>query len=176
MINHFINSSGVHFELVPSAEKWASSATEALLPLAARILEDCNAFEIDTSVPSITLPNKAIAAWPENVAMLAGLPPNCPFGLDLRLSNGLGQAGTTLSMRWLKPGTSLPVSTPPSIDGLIVKLGEKQFRLQDPFFTVIKQIDLFNEAGINDPQEQLRIWSQIRNTLGEENVTSVTDN
>jgi SNF2 family DNA or RNA helicase len=176
MIKHTINNSDISFELKPSAAQWASSASEELLPLAAKILENCSTFEIDIGSSSITLPNDAISTWPETVAMLAGLPQNCPFGLDLRLSSGLGQPGTTLSMRWLKPGTSLPLSTPPSINGLIVNLGEKQFRLHDPFFTVIKLTDSFNEAGIDDPQEQLRIWSHIRNTLGEENVTSVTDN
>jgi hypothetical protein len=176
MINCSFNSSGIRLEVTSSVEKWASSVDGELLPLAAKILEDCGTYEIDTSGSSVTLPIYAVAAWPQNIAILAGLPPNCPFGLDLRLSGGLGQTGTTLSMRWLKPGTSLPLSAPPSIDGLIINLGEKQFRLYDPFFSVIKQIDLFNEAGINDPQEQLRIWSHIRNKLGEENVTSVTDN
>jgi hypothetical protein len=176
MIKHTINNSDISFEFTPSVEQWASSASEDLLPLAAKLLEDCIKCDIDTNNPSITLPNYAIAAWPEKIAMLAGLPPNCPFGLDLRLSSGLGQPGTNLSMRWLKPGTSLPLSTPPSINGLIVNLGEKQFRLHDPFFTVIKLTDSFNKAGINDSQEQMRIWSHIRNTLGEENVTSVTDN
>jgi len=176
MIKNIVNNFDISFEFTPTLDQWASTASEKFLPLAAKILEDCSKNEIDTANSLITLPNHAIASWPENIAILAGLPPNCPFGLDLRLSNGLGQPGTTLSTRWLKPGTSLPLSTPPSIDGLIVNLGEKEFRLQDPFFTVIKQTDLFNEAGINDPQEQLRIWSRIRNTLGEENVTSVTDN
>jgi hypothetical protein len=176
MIKHTINNSDISFAFTPSAEKWASLASEDLLPLAAKLLEDCSKFNIDTNSSLITLPNHAVAAWPENAAMLAGLPPNCPFGLDLRLSSGLGQPGTNLSMRWLKPGTSLPLSTPPSINGLIVNLGEKQFRLHDPLFTVIKLTDSFNKAGINDPQEQMRIWSHIRNTLGEENVTSVTDN
>jgi hypothetical protein len=137
MIKNIISNSDITFEFPSSIEKWASTASEDLLPLAAKILEDSNKYEIDESSPSITLPFVAVAAWPENVARIAGLPSNCPFGLDLRLSSGLGQPGTTLSMRWLKPGTSLPLSTTPSINGLIIHLGEKQFRLHDPFLLLL---------------------------------------
>lgn len=172
---HTITTSNIVFELNKPIQAWANSADQTLFPLTAKLLENCIEFDIDLNNESITLPHEAVAAWPENIAILSGLPKNCPFGLDLRLSAGLGQPGTTLSIRWLRPGTTLPLSATPSISGLILSFGEIQFRLNDPFFTIIKLTEAFNKAAASNPLEQWRIWSHIRTALGEKNIDSVTD-
>lgn len=174
-MNYKMNDSKLTFELDHSLQEWANSGDQNLLPLKAKLLENCIKFDIDLNSKSFSLPNEAIAAWPENVAILSGLPKNCPFGLDLRLSSGLGHTGTTLAIRWLKPGTSLPLSSSPSISGLILSFGENHFRLNDPYFTILKLTAEFNKAATNDSQEQFRIWSHIRTALGDKNIDSVTD-
>jgi SNF2 family DNA or RNA helicase len=175
-MNYKMDDSKITFELNQSIQEWANSGDKALLPLKAKLLENCINFDIDLSNKFISLPNEAIAAWPENIAILFGLPKNCPFSLDLRLSSGLGHAGTILAIRWLKPGISLPLSSSPSISGLILNFGESQFRLNDPYFTILKLTEEFNKAATNDPQEQFRIWSHIRAALGDKNINSLTDN
>lgn len=170
-----ITNNFIQFEFPQSLDLWASSAKGDKLPLAARLLADCEASQIPSSATKVELPTKLVAAWPETLAVSAGLPRNCPFGCDLRLSSGLGQTGTTLSVRWLKPSTSVPLSQAPVLDGLSISLGIHTFRLQEPYFSVLELVEEFNEAGRTDPQEQFRIWAHIRSALGENAVGNVTD-
>jgi len=172
-----INNTGksIDFGLAQPLDTWASSVNGDQLALASRLLADCELLQVPISTPNIHLPNRFVAAWPESIAVCAGLPRNCPFGFDLRLSSGLGQTGTTLSVRWLKPSTSVPLSQMPNVEGLLISLGDHTFRIQDPYFTVLELVNEFNEAGRTDPQEQFRIWAHIRAALGEDTVGSVTD-
>jgi hypothetical protein len=170
-----VSNDKVEFTLPESLDSWARSAAGERIALAARLLLDCETEQITTAVTTITLPIKLVAAWPETIAVSAGLPRNCPFGFDLRLSSGLGQMGTTLAVRWLKPSTAVPLSQGPSVDGLLICLGAHTFRIQEPYFTVLEYVDEFNQASKDDPKEQFRIWSRIRSTLGEDTVSNVTD-
>jgi hypothetical protein len=174
-MNITITNNFIQFQLPQSLDLWAGTANGDNLALAARLLADCEFAQIDSSETVIPLPVKLVAAWPEALAVSAGLPRNCPFGCDLRLSSGLGQTGTTLSVRWLKPSTSVPLSQAPLIDGLMISLGIHNFRLHEPYFSVLELVEEFNEAGKSDPQEQFRIWAHIRATLGESAVGNVTD-
>ena len=170
-----IEKNVIQFEFSEPLDLWAGSAKDDKLALAARLLTDCESVEIPLSATKIQLPTQLVAAWPESLAVSAGLPRNCPFGCDLRLSSGLGQTGTTLSVRWLKPSTSVPLSQVPILDGLLISLGQHTFRLQEPYFSVLELVDEFNEAGRTDAQEQFRIWAHIRAALGESAVGNVTD-
>ncbi len=174
-MNLFLDEKFVRFEFTTSLAEWSATCELPLRSLAARVLADCDRLEIRTDQNHINLPIACIASWPESVALSAGLPRNCPFGFDLRLSSGLGQLGTNLTVRWLKPSTSVPLSQVPIVDGLIIKLGQNNFRLQDPYFSVLELVEEFNHAGKNDPQEQFRVWAQIRKALGEESVSGLTD-
>jgi len=165
----------IEFNLPEPLNIWANSATGDKLALAARLLSDCELLGLASTTANLQIPYSLVAAWPESIAVSAGLPRNSPFGFDLRLSSGLGQTGTTLSVRWLKPSTSVPLSHVPNIDGLIISLGDHSFRIQDPYFKVLELVNEFNEIGLIDPQEQFRIWSHIREALGEDAVGNVTD-
>ncbi len=170
-----VSNDKVELTFPESLDSWARSASGERIALASRLLLDCEKEQIATAGTTIILPIKLVAAWPETIAVTAGLPRNCPFGFDLRLSNGLGQMGTTLAVRWLKPSTAVPLSQAPSVDGLLIGLGAHTFRIQEPYFTVLEYVDEFNQASKDDPQEQFRIWSRIRSSLGEDTVSNVTD-
>jgi len=136
--------SSIEFDLPEPLSVWASSVKGDKLSLAARLLADCELLQIPAISENIHIPYRLVAAWPESIAVSAELPRNSPFGFDLRLSSGLGQTGTTLSVRWLKPSTSVPLSHVPNVDGAIISLGEHSFRIQDPYFTVLEFVKEFN--------------------------------
>jgi hypothetical protein len=69
-MNYKMDDSKITFELNQSIQEWANSGDKALLPLKAKLLENCINFDIDLSNKFISLPNEAIAAWPENIAIL----------------------------------------------------------------------------------------------------------
>jgi hypothetical protein len=165
----------IQFQLKESLAKWAATVSPERLPLAARLLADCESSSISITSKQFELPSSLVAAWPESIAVMAGLPPNCPFGFDLRVSSGLGQRGTTIAVRWLKPSTSVPLSTEPSLDGLMISLGQHHFRVQEPFFSVLGLVKKFNQESQSAPEEQFRIWSKIRALLGDINIETITD-
>lgn len=166
----------VRFDLGQPLSSWADEAPDTVLPLAARLLTDCEDNEIGSDSSAFSLPLQTVAAWPESIAKLANLPPNCPLGMDLRLSSGLGQRGASLAVRWLKPGTALPVSQTPKIEGLIIDLAGHKFRLNEPLFSALTLVREFNEHSEDNPEEQFRLWARIREHLGEDRVKAVTEN
>ena len=174
-MNVLLDANIVRFEFPTIFSEWAANCELTLRSFASRVLSDCDRLAIRTDQKQINLPLNCVASWPESVALSAGLPRNCPVGFDLRLSSGLGQIGTSLTVRWLKPSTSVPLSQAPDVDGLLIKLGQNKFRLHDPYFSVLSLVEEFNLAGKNDPQEQFRVWAQIRKALGEESVSGLTD-
>ena len=130
------SNSSVVFHLPDLLSKWGIEAVGNQVAVAARLLSDCEELGISSDSSTIELPNQTVAAWPESIAIAGGLPKNTPFGFDLRLSSGLGMKGTKLSVRWLKPSTTLPLSQSPEIDGIIIRLGGHSFRIQEPYFSL----------------------------------------
>lgn len=174
MMNIDLSATGATFTFPTAFDDWARD-TSSPAGLAAQLLADTDALGIDTSAASFTLPLQALAAWPEPIAREAKLPPNSPLPLDIRASQGLGKAGTQLNSRWLRPGTTLPVTSTPRIDGLRLHIAGKVFRLQEPYFTSLRLIDEFNALSGDDSSEQFRVWSALRKHLGEEQIGNVSD-
>lgn len=143
--------------------------------LASQILNDLDQHTGEVDSATLTLPLAALAAWPESVALAAGLPQNSPLPIDLRATQGLGKAGTKITTRWLRPGTTLPVSTPPQIDGLFLSLSGRTFRLQEPYYSALRLVDGFNALIDAEAMTQLRIWAEIREHLGDHSVSQVSD-
>ena len=169
-----LNQYGLDVELGQALRVWASTADEGFLPLAAQLLQDCETAGISTGASSFQLPNDLVAAWTGDIAALAKLRPPIPFPLDLRLSAGLGQSGTTLSTRWLKVGTSIPLSVAPLIVGLQVDFKGQQFLLTEPYWTVLKFVEKFN-AQSSDPDSQFECWAAIRRHLGDNKASQLPD-
>ena len=170
-----ILNDGVRLTFERNLGDWADSVASSHVPLAARLLADCENMAIPTSLSTFILPNETVAAWPEAIALLAGFPKNVPFPLDLKLSRGLGQSGARLSLRWLKVASTLPLSQSPKINGLLLEASSHKFRLTYPIFKTIELAEKFNAASESNPDEQFRIWSDIRKTLGEDAVANLTE-
>jgi hypothetical protein len=158
---------------IPLAE-WASSVSDDLFSLASQIISDCALASIPDSSTTFLVPNDLCAAWPEQVARQAKLPPAMPFPLDLRLTAGLGQPGTVISSRWMKVGTSIALSAAPEITGLEARFKGQTFRLTDPYWTILKFVEKFNQNKDNPPG-QFECWAEIRKLLGEDLAQGLTD-
>lgn len=165
---------GLHIDLQTSLAMWASSVSNELVPLAAQVLADCEAAGIATTNSSFRIPNDLAAAWPEQIALQAKLPPAMPFPLDLRLSAGLGQPGTIISTRWMKVGTSIALSIAPEFRGLEVSFKGQVFRLTNPYWEVLKLVSKFN-LNKDNPNSQFECWAEIRSCLGEDMSRGLTD-
>lgn len=117
----------------------------------------------------------SIGHWSEQASIAAGLGKNCPFGLDLRIQGVLGKEKTKLTLRWLKPGTSIGLTSTPVIKGASISLGDHHFRLQDPFPSVISLVNQFNNLTSEQAHLQFEVWSKIRQSLGDKQVSQVSD-
>jgi hypothetical protein len=170
-----ILNDGIRFTFERNLADWADSVASSHIPLAARLLADCENMAIPASQSTFVLSNETVAAWPEAIALLAGFPKNVPFPLDLKLSRGLGQPGARLSLRWLKAASTLPLSQTPKINGLLLEVPGHKFRLTYPIVKTIELTEKFNAASESNPDEQFRVWSEIRRALGEDAVANLTE-
>lgn len=173
-MNIELTNSEANISLPLPFDEWVrDSSTHA--GLAAQLLSDTDALGVDTNTQKFTLPLQTLAAWSEPIARAAKLPPNSPLPLDIRASQGLGKTNTKLNSRWLRPGTTLPITASPRIEGLCLHVSGKTFRLQEPYFTSLRLIEEFNALSSDDTTEQFRVWSSLRKHLGEEQIGNVSD-
>lgn len=117
---------------------------------------------------------REVAGWPEPVAVMLGLPPNAPHGFDIRLTGAIGRSGASVSIRWLQPGKTV-AARDVTHRGLRLESGTREYRVASPVFDVLEFINRFNAATSDSPDEQFRLWAQIRATLGETNTDNLTD-
>lgn len=116
-----------------------------------------------------------VSHWREETAIACGFGKNCPFGMDLRIQGVLGKEKTKLTVRWLKPGTSVALSGSPKISGPRIQLGSHTFRLQAPFVEILDLVQEFNELGNDQVHKQYDLWAKIRRSLGDQYVSQVSD-
>lgn len=176
LIKTRINDSGLTVELSTSlGEVLRHGDDQDLLiasELARAISTDSNFSEQDRV---FELNSTSVGHWSEQASTVAGLGKNCPFGLDLRIQGVLGKEKTKLTLRWLKPGTSIGLTSTPIVKGASISLGNHQFRLQNPFPTVISLTNQFNTLEPAQAHLQFEIWSKIRQSLGDKQVAQVSD-
>ena len=68
--------SSIEFDLPEPLSVWARTVTGDKLSLAARLLADCELLQIPETSTTIHIPYQQVAAWPESIAVSAGLPRN----------------------------------------------------------------------------------------------------
>lgn len=121
------------------------------------------------------VPATELGKWSEAAAVAIGIGKNCPFGLDIRIQGILGRPKTKLTTRWLKPGTSVGLTTTPIVRGPKIMHGPTTFRLQSPLPDILNFADEFNSLNDEQAHQQFEIWANIRISLGEENISQVSD-
>lgn len=161
----------VVFELSTSVEQWMAGLPT---PTASAVANAREAGLAATNGNEITVAAEAVAAWPESVARTLGLPPNSPFGFDIRLSGAMGRPGAAIGVRWLQPGRTVPARDV-SHQGLWLESDGKTFRIPSPIFEALAQVREFNALPDGAMEEQFRVWAHIRQCLGEEKTTGLTD-
>lgn len=166
-----LSTDSVSWALDGSVEDWLSSLPVPAASALANELES-GAASIDGNV--VTATAAAVASWTESAAVSLGLPPNAPLGFDIRLSGAMGKAGASISVRWLQPGKTVPARDV-SRNGLWLESAGKTFRIASPVFDVLSLVEDFNKAPEGLLEEQFRIWASIRQCLGEDNASALTD-
>lgn len=115
-----------------------------------------------------------VASWSEPVALSLGLPRNSPFGFDIRLTGAIGRPGASITIRWLQPGKTVPAHNVVHL-GLKLSHGQSEYRVASPIFNVLALVEQFNAAAPGGAEEQFRLWARIREQLGEEISSGLTD-
>lgn len=167
-------------ELAPDSVAWrVTQDLDAWLaslpvPAASAISNALETGAATTDAGTIIVSAETVASWSEMSALALGLPGNPPMGFDIRLSGAMGKAGASIAVRWLQPGKTVPAHGV-SRDGLWLHAASATFRIPSPIFEVLVLVDEFNQAKAAAPEEQFRIWSRIRSSLGEEGSASLTD-
>lgn len=166
-----LSSTGVTWYAEQTIADWLGTLP---IPSAAVIDSYCTDMPQYLAGTSLSIPAGVVTSWPETAAIGLGLPGNCPLGFDLRLSGAMGRPGAEINVRWLEPGRTIGARGV-EVDGLWISHNKKTYRIQAPLYEVLKIADDFNSKQGVHLEEQFRLWSRIRECLGEERATDLTD-
>lgn len=123
---------------------------------------------------TLTIAGRTVARWSEATATELGLPTDAPYGFDVRLSGVIGRPGASIAIRWLQPGKTIPARDVLQV-GLRLTNAENEHRVPSPMFDILGLVSRFNAAASDTADTQFRIWADIRETLGEDRTSAVTD-
>ncbi|WP_201210348.1 SNF2-related protein [Rhodocyclus purpureus] len=154
-----------------SLNEWIGSLP---LPSASAIANAIEAGEARISGNKLSVPAFSVATWSESVARGLGLPPNVSLGFDIRLSGAIGKPGASVAVRWLQPGKTVPARDAQR-NGLWLEWRGQTFRIPSPIFQVLSMVEDFNRPAADSWEEQFRLWARIRQALGEEHASGLTD-
>lgn len=120
------------------------------------------------------VPDLVVASWSSEVAEQLNLPPNCPLAFDIRLSGAMGKPGAQIAVRWMQPGKTI-TARDVDVSGLWLSYQEKTYRVNSPIYNVLGLVAQFNQSTSATIEEQFRLWSGIRELLGETGANQLTD-
>jgi hypothetical protein len=123
---------------------------------------------------SLSIAANIVSTWSESAARALALPGNCPLGFDLRLSGAMGRPGAEINVRWLEPGRTIGARGSEA-NGLWISHNKKTYRIQAPLYEVLGLAEEFNSKQGAQLEEQFRLWSRIRECLGDDRATDLTD-
>jgi hypothetical protein len=122
----------------------------------------------------IIVPAAVVASWAAIVAEQLDLPSNCPLAFDIRLSGAMGKPGAKIAVRWLQPGKTITARDVVT-NGLWLEYQGKSYRINSPIFDVLGLVELFNQTADASVEDHFRLWSRIRETLGDTGASHLTD-
>jgi len=172
----------VNPNLSPNAVSWPLPAggldawlTALAVPAASAVAQSVETGLAAVQDGALRMQAQAVATLPELAARALGLPPRAPYGFDIRLSGGMGRPGSSLGVRWLQPGRTVPARGVTHTGLWVYDADGSPFRIASPVFDVLGLIGQFNNAQGGVVEEQFRVWARIRGLLGEPEAAGLTD-
>jgi superfamily II DNA or RNA helicase len=166
-----LHSDGARWAIDGSIRDWVDH-----LPVQAAVAVTCHVEDKPElwSASVLEVPGRVVSTWNQTAAVHLGLPPNVPLALDIRLSGAMGKPGAKIEGRWLQPGKSVSARGV-SRAGVWLEWQQKTFRVHSPLYEVLELVELFNSAPEQSLEEHFRIWARIREVLGAEASSHITD-
>lgn len=161
----------VVFGLPGTVEQWMAGLPA---PAASAVANALEAGLASVTGNELTVAAEAVAGWHESAARALGLSANAPFGFDIRLAGAMGKPGASIAVRWLQPGRTVPARDV-SHNGLWLEAAGSTYRIPSPIFDVLALVREFNAMPEGSLEEQFRLWARIRQCLGEDQATALTD-
>jgi hypothetical protein len=122
--------------------------------------------ETATAVPETVLVPHAVVAGLDGVdAMALQLPPASPYILDLEHEGTLDQQEFRFRIAWRQVnGQPVPGSRR---EGSCLMVGSKHYRVPEPLFSILEEIDVFNLTPPSDLEGRFRAWGRLQPLLPE---------
>ena len=129
-----------------------------------QLVEDDDAVEVGDEVVFLSHSQLAkLASWQ---ADLLRLPPAVPFQLSIRGHGALTDKNFKFQWEFLRPG-GLPVIAP-RIEGAFVTVGRDVYRLPEPFYTIVHELEAFNADPPGSYDQRFLWWAKIKAHLGDD--------
>jgi hypothetical protein len=162
------SADGLSFESVlPSAvpyERWALESE----PNSRKAVTILGSLEADDSVvisgESILVPHLQIARLDPSEAKELGLPAEVPYDLDIRLEGTIDESTCRFRVRWVSVGGRPVLGL--TRRGAIASRGELLYRIPEPFYSIVSELERFNECPPTSRDERLLTWGHIQELIG----------
>ncbi len=118
---------------------------------------------VQTTDEELVAPEGIIASWEITAGELAdiGLPPVCPFRLNISSARPITDLSGQIQLSWL--GADYLAVPGVTRSGTWVKTGNKQFLLRDPLRNLADAVETTNAA--QDVDERMRRFAEVRRLL-----------
>jgi superfamily II DNA or RNA helicase len=114
---------------------------------------------------SIVVPHIAAARLSADDAELLRLPTPIPFDLDVKCEGTLDESSSRFRLRWVATG-GRPVLGLTRV-GCIASRSETRFRIPEPFYTIISELEQYNNEPPITRDERFLAWGRVQEKLGD---------
>jgi superfamily II DNA or RNA helicase len=145
-------------------ERWAieiEAPQRRAVAILASLESDSSAVVRETA---ILVSHKSIARLGSTEAHQLNLPTEIPYDLDIRLEGTIDEESCRFRARWVSQGGKPEVGV--TRIGAIAKRGSQQYRVPDPFYSIVCELDAFNESPPSSRDERLLAWGRIQECIG----------
>lgn len=129
--------------------------------------EDSEEFGLEIREDCVFIPNLGVAKLTKLDGDALSMPAPVPFILDIRSSGTIDQSEFKFTATWLNSGIQIPKQR----TGAFLLFGNTHYRIPNPLFSIIEQIDEFNTSSFEGDGARFSALARIQETLGENGVT-----
>lgn len=144
---------------------WSNNASDdnrSIIALVMMLLDSNDALEYEDG---ILIPHSTIANIDNTQASVLELPLSIPFVLDIQHEKTFDNDCFRYKYSWINKGRRIVA---PKRNGAILTAGSNSYRIHEPLYTVITEMDTYNANPLQTTDERFENWGEIRGHIYKE--------
>jgi SNF2 family DNA or RNA helicase len=148
-------------KVIPFGDWVSSGVANTAVAFLNRLMSEGNV-KLLQDQSTLVVPHRVAASMPTNVADAVGLPPLTPASCTLTSSGRVDQEATQILVNWRSTDHRQLM---PNRQGAFLSHDGANWRLSQPVFQLLEEIDLFNATVGADPENRINAWGPVQDGL-----------